>query len=54
MESGTKPSKVAKKHGFPRNTLSTWLLPGKKENNIVAFQFGEVSTKKKNMRIGQN
>ena len=53
VESGTKPSKVAEKHGFPRNTILTWLLPGKKEKT-VAFQSGKVSTKKKNMRIGQN
>ena len=31
VKSGKKPLKVAKKYGIPRNTIWTWLLPGKKE-----------------------
>ena len=33
LESITKPWKVAKKYGVPRNTLTTWLLPGSKGNS---------------------
>ena len=33
VKSGTKLSKIAKKYGVPRNTISTWLLPGNKEKN---------------------
>ena len=54
VESGTKLSKVADKYGVPRNTISTWLLPGNKEKNKSAFQSGEVSTKRKNVRVKQN
>ena len=54
LESGTKPSKVAEKYGVPRNTISTWLLPENKEKIKSAFHFGEVGTKRKNIRVGQN
>ena len=33
VESGTKPSKVAEKYGFPRNTISACLLSGNKEKS---------------------
>ena len=52
LESGLKPSKVAEKYDVPRNTISTWLQ--KKEEIKSAFKSGEVSSKRKNMRIGQN
>ena len=52
LESGLKPSKVAEKYDVPRNTISTWLK--KKEEIKSAFKSGEVSSKRKNMRIGQN
>ena len=52
LESGIKPSKVAEKYDVPRNTVSTWLK--KKEEIKNAFRSGEVSSKRKNMRIGQN
>ena len=52
LESGIKPSKVAEKYDVPRNTVSTWLK--KKEEIKNAFKSGEVSSKRKNMRIGQN
>ena len=52
LESGIKPSKVAGKYDVPRNTVSTWLK--KKEEIKNAFKSGEVSSKRKNMRIGQN
>ena len=52
LESGLKPSKVAEKYDVPRNTISTWL---KKKGEIKsAFKSSEVSSKRKNMRIGQN
>ena len=38
--------------GEPRNTVSTWLK--KKEEIKNAFKSGEVSSKRKNMKIGQN
>ena len=37
VESGTKPSKVAKKYGVPTNAIRRWLLPGKKEILKVFF-----------------
>ena len=52
LESGIKPSKVAEKYHVPRNTVSTWLK--KKEEIKNTFKSGEVSSKGKNMRIGQN
>ena len=52
LESVLKPSKVAEKYDVPRNTISTWLK--KKEEIKSAFKSGEVSSKRKNMRIGQN
>ena len=52
LESGLKPSKVAEKYNVPRNTISTWLK--KKKEIKSAFKSGEVSSKRKNMRIGQN
>ena len=52
LESGLKPSKVAEKYNVPGNTISTWLK--KKEEIKSAFKSGEVSSKRKNMRIGQN
>ena len=52
LESGIKPSKVAEKYDVPRNTVSTWLK--KKEEIKNPFKSGEVSSKRKNMRIGQN
>ena len=52
LESGIKPSKVAEKYDVPRNTVSTWLK--KKEEIKNAFKSGEVSSKRKNMRTGQN
>ena len=52
LESDLKPSKVAEKYDVPRNTISTWLK--KKEEIKSAFKSGEVSSKRKNMRIGQN
>ena len=52
LESGIKPSKVAEKYEVPRNTVSTRLK--KKEEIKNAFKSGEVSSKRKNMRIGQN
>ena len=51
VESGIKPSKVAEKYDVPRNTVSTWL---KKKEIKNAFKSDEVSSKRKNMRIGQN
>ena len=50
MESGTKPLKVAEKYDVPRNT--TWLLLGIREKNKVTFQYGQVSTKRKDVRVG--
>ena len=35
VESGTMPSKVTEKYNVPRNTISTWLLPGKKKEKIT-------------------
>ena len=29
------PSKVTEKYNVPRNTISTWLLPGKKKEKIT-------------------
>ena len=52
IESGLKPSKVAEKYDVPRNTISTWIK--KKKEIKSAFSSGEVSLKRKNMRIGQN
>ena len=52
LESGIKPSKVAEKYDVPRNTVSTGLK--QKEEIKNAFKSGEVSSKRKNMRIGQN
>ena len=52
LESGLELSKVAEKYDVPRNTISTWLK--KKEEIKSAFKSGEVSSKRKNMRIGQN
>ena len=52
LESVLKPSKVAEKYDVPRNTISTWLK--KKEEIKSAFKSGEVSSKRKNTRIGQN
>ena len=52
LESGLKPSKVAEKYDVPRNMKSTWLQ--KKEEIKSAFKSGEVSSKRKNMRIRQN
>ena len=52
LESGIKPSKVAEKYDVPKNTVSTWLK--EKEEIKNAFKSGEVSSKRKNMRIGQN
>ena len=43
VESGTKLSKVAKKYGVPRNTMSTWLLPGNKEKVKSVSQSGEAN-----------
>ena len=37
VESGTQPPKVAEKYGVPRNTVSTWVLPGNKEKLKVLF-----------------
>ena len=54
VDSGTKLLKVAEKYGVLRNTISTWLLTGNKEKIKVAFQSIEVSTKRKNVRVGQN
>ena len=39
---------------FPRNAISTWLLTGNKEKIKSAFQSGQVSTKRKNVRVGHN
>ena len=52
LESCLKPSKVAEKYDVPRSAISTWLK--KKEEIKSAFKSGEVSSKRKNMRIGQN
>ena len=52
LESSIKPSKVAEKYDVPKNTVSTWLK--KKEEIKNAFKSGEVSSKRKNVRIGQN
>ena len=54
VESGAKPSQVAKKYGVLTNTISTWLLPGNKEKIKVLFKSSEVSTKRKHVRVGQN
>ena len=54
MDSGIKPLKVAKNYDALRNKISTWLLPGNKEEIKVAFQSSEVSTERKNVRIGEN
>ena len=51
MESRTKPLDLAKRDGISRNTISTWLLPGKIKS---AFQSDEVSTKRENVTVGQN
>ena len=51
MESRTKPLDLAKRDGVSRNTISTWLLPGKIKS---AFQSDEVSTKRENVTVGQN
>ena len=45
---------VVEKYGVSRNTRSTWLLPVNKEKSKGAFQSGEVSTKRKNVRVRQN
>ena len=37
VESGTKPSMVAKKYAASRNTISTWQLPGNKEKITSVF-----------------
>ena len=42
VESGAKPSKVAEKHCFPRNTISTWLLPGKEKKKKIQLLFNLV------------
>ena len=34
LESGIKPSKVAEKYDFPRNTVSTWLKKKKKSKML--------------------
>ena len=52
LETGIKPSKVAEKYDVPRNAVSTWFK--KKEEIKNAFKSSEVSSKRKNMRIGQN
>ena len=54
MDSGIKPLQVAKNYDALRNKISTWLLPGNKEEIKVAFQSSEVSTERKNVRIGEN
>ena len=54
MDSRIKPLKVAKKYDALRNTISTWLLPGNKEQIKVAFQSSEVSTERKSVRVGEN
>ena len=54
VDSGTKLLKVAEKYCVLRNTISTWLLTGNKEKIKVTFQSIEVSTKRKNVRVGQN
>ena len=54
MDSGIKPLQVAKNYDALRNKISTWLLPGNKEEIKVAFQSSEVSTERKNVRVGEN
>ena len=54
MDSGIKPLKVAKNYDALRNKISTWLLPGNKEEIKAAFQSSEVSTERKNVRVGEN
>ena len=51
MGSGTQPLKVAEKYVIPRNTISTWLLPGNNEKIRIAFLSGEVSTKRKTVGV---
>ena len=54
MDSGIKPLKLAKKYDALRNTISTWLLPGNREEIIVAFQSSEVSSKRESVRVREN
>ena len=54
MDSGIKPLQVAKNYDALRNKISTWLLPGNKEEIKVAFQSSEVSTERKNVRVAEN
>ena len=54
MDSGIKPLKVAKNYDALRNKISTWLLPGNKEEIKVAFQSSEVSKERKNVRVGEH
>ena len=54
MDSGIKPLQVAKNYDALRNKISTWLLPGNKEEIKVAFQSSEVSTERKNVKVGKN
>ena len=54
MDSGIKPLKKKKKYDALRNTISTWLLPGNREEIIVAFQSSEVSSKRESVRVREN
>ena len=54
MDSGIKPLQVAKNYDALRNKISTWLLPGNKEEIKAAFQSSEVSKERKNVRVGEN
>ena len=54
MESGKKSSTLTEKYNYLRNTMLTSLLPGNKEKIKSASQSGEVTTKMKNVRVGQN
>ena len=44
---------VAHKYGVPRNTISTWLLPGSKERIIAAVLSGKTNLKRKNVKVGK-
>ena len=54
VESGTKPSTLTEEHNYLRNTILTSLLPENKEKIKSASQSGEVTTRMKNVRVGQN